>query len=129
MRGEGEGPLPVERELGDDRLVERRRAGRRVVALRAPEPEAVDGLLGAGGASRPDEPRQPGDAGVDQDPVDVDPAQAGAEPVVADDQDRRAPAVGQLAEQADRVVQAADDLARGRRSRRGSSIPVSSTFR
>ena len=46
-----------------------------------------------------------------QDPVDVDPAQAGAEAVVADGQDRRAAAVGQLAEHADGRVQAPDHLA------------------
>ena len=110
--GEGERPLPVEAVLGGDGLVERGRAGRRVVALLAPEAEPVAHLhrpssesAGPAGES--------GHAGVDEDPVHVDAAQARAEAVVADHHHGGAPAVSQVAEPADALVEPADDLGRG----------------
>ena len=108
VRGEGQGPFPVEREAGGDRLVEAGRAGGGVVALGSPESDAVRRLfrpaLEATGDSG-----NPGDPGVDQDPVGVDPAQAGAEAVVGDDQNPGSPAVGQFAEFADRAVERGHD--------------------
>ena len=62
-----------------------RTTGPRVVALRRPRAAGFRAPASLGGA-RPDQARQPRDARVDQDAVDVDPAQAGAEAVVADDQ-------------------------------------------
>ena len=59
----------------------------------------------------------------------MDPAQARAEAVVAAHEDRRAPLVGQLDEEADRAIQAAQDLGRGVVPLRGRRCPVSSTFR
>ncbi len=56
VRREGERTFPVERILGGDRLVERRRASGRVVAFLAPEPQSVAGLK----VRRSIKPAQPG---------------------------------------------------------------------
>ena len=56
---------------------------------------------------------QPGHAGLDQDAVDVDPAQARAEAVIADHHHRGASLGGEFAQAADRVIQPPDDLGGG----------------
>ena len=76
-----------------------RAVGSSRLACQSPKPVARPAAFA--GRRLPDQAGQPGHAGVEQDPVDVDPAQAGAEAVVADGHDRGAPAVGQLAKQAD----------------------------
>ena len=61
---------------------------------------------------KPGPARQPRDPGLDQDAVDVDAAQARAEAVVADHHHGGPAFAGQLAEPADRFIQAADHLGR-----------------
>ena len=56
MRGEGQGPLPVERVLRRDRLVERGRARGGIASLRVPEPQPVAALI----RPPPQVPAQPG---------------------------------------------------------------------
>ena len=86
VRREGERPLPVERELGGDGVRRTRPIGPRGRhAWRARGPDVVEGLARTRRRSLPEVAGERGDPGVDEDPVDVDPAEAGAEAVVADD--------------------------------------------
>ena len=127
MRGEGERPLPVERELGDDRVSnddDRASGSDRL----APQSRRWSTALADPPRSRPAEPGQAGDPRVDQDPVDVDPARGRAEAVVADDQDVRRPRRRPVREQADGVVEPLR-TPRAAAFQSGRSIPVSSTFR
>ncbi len=127
MGGEGQGPLPVEREDGGDRLVEAGRAGGGVVALGAPEAEPLGRLRGPAAEAAGDA-RHAGHPGVDQDPVGVDPPQAGAEAVVGDDQDARAAA--SASSQSSPIARSRPAITEWAAAlKAGSSIPVSSTFR
>ena len=112
VRREGQRSFPVERILGGDRLIERRRSGGRIVALLAPEPQSVADLQRPA-FDQPGPTGQPGDTGVDQDAIDVDAAEAGSEAVVADHHHRRTSLLRQLAEPPDRLIQTADHLGRG----------------
>ncbi len=109
MGCKGERPLPVEGILGGKGLVERGRAGGRVVAFLAPQPKPVTCL------KRPafDQTCPAGQsryAGLDQDAVHMDTAETGAETVVADHHHGRSSLLSQITELADRVVQSPDHL-------------------
>ena len=124
---EGQGVLPVEPVLGGDRLVERGRAGGRVVAFLAPESEPIAHLHGATAQSS-GPTGQSGDAGIDQDAIDVDAAQARAETMVADHHHRGAPRSASsqrlpIASSSPRMTSAAAAF------HSGFSMPVSSTFK
>ena len=78
-------------------------------------PRAANGRAPVASAGRVAGPaRQPGDPGLDQNAVDVDPSQARAEAMVADDHDGRARGGRPARRAADGVVQAADHLGRRR---------------
>ncbi len=109
---EGQGSLPVKRVLSGDGLIERCRASPGVIAFLAPEPEPVAGLERAA-ADETGPARQAGDAGLDQNAVDVNPAQARAEAVVAHDHHAGPSFACELTKPPDRVIEAADHLGGG----------------